>query len=200
MYFWGRVPFNTYYGPRGPFLLWIKYYLSNRQQKVIIDGTSSYPSNVISGEPQGTVLAPILCLCFVNDIPLNVTSKIRLYADDILLYRRIISHEDCTLLQNDINNLIKWSIDWQLLFNFDKCEFLWITNKLSPTVTTYNMESKIIKQVSSVKYLGITINEKLQWAEHISNITKKASNTLGFLHRNLKHCPPHISKAHVINL
>ena len=43
--------------------------------------------------------------------------------------------------------------------------------------------------------LGITINEKLQWAEHISNITKKASNKLGFLHRNLKHCPPHIKSS-----
>jgi len=63
-----------------------------------------------------------------------------------------------TLLQNDINYLIKWR---QLLFNFNKCEFLRITNKLSPKATTYNMESNIIKQVSSVKYLGITINELL---------------------------------------
>ena len=39
------------------------------------------------------------------------------------------------------------------------------------------------------------MNEKLQWAEYISNITKKASNTLGFLHRNLKHCPPHIKSS-----
>ena len=53
----------------------------------IIDGTSSDPSVVTSGVPQGTVLAPLLFLCFVNDIPLNVTSKIKLYADDILLYR-----------------------------------------------------------------------------------------------------------------
>ena len=112
-----RVPHNrlcnklSYYGIRGPLLLWIKHYLSNRQQKVIIDGTSSYPPNVTSGVPQGTVLAPLLFPCFVNDITLNVTSKIRLYADGILLYRRIISHEDCTLLQNDINNLIKWSKD-----------------------------------------------------------------------------------------
>ena len=138
-----RVPHNrlcnklSYYGIRGPLLLWIKHYLPNRQQKVIIDGTSSYPSNVISGVPQGTVLAPLLFLCFINDIPLNVTSKIRLYADDILLYRRIISHEDCTLLQNDIDNLMKWSKDWQLIFNLNKCKFLWITNKLSPTVTTH---------------------------------------------------------------
>ena len=50
------------------------------------------------------------------------------------------------------------------------------------------MDAKSIKQVSSAKYLGITINEKLQWAEHISNITKKASAILGFLHRNLNEC------------
>ena len=54
------------------------------------------------------------------------------------------------------------------------------------------MDTKSIKQVSSAKYLGITINEKLQWTEHISNITKKASATLGFLHRNLNKCPSFI--------
>ena len=69
--------------------------------------SSSYPSNVISGVPQGTVLAPLLFLCLVSDIPLNITSKIRLYANDILLYRRITFHKDCTLLQNEINSLIK---------------------------------------------------------------------------------------------
>jgi len=47
-------------GIRGPLLLWIKHYLSNRQQRVIIDGSSSYPSKVISGVPQGIVLAPLL--------------------------------------------------------------------------------------------------------------------------------------------
>ena len=54
------------------------------------------------------------------------------------------------------------------------------------------MDTKSIKQVSSAKYLGITISEKLQWAEHISNITKKASATLGFLHRTLNKCPSFI--------
>ena len=61
-----RVPHNrlcknlSYYGIRGPLLLWIKHYLLNRQQNVIIDGISSYPSIVTSGVPQGTVLAPLL--------------------------------------------------------------------------------------------------------------------------------------------
>ena len=108
-----RVPHNrlceklSYYGISGPLLLWIKYYLFNRHQRVIIDGFSSYPSVVSSGVPQGTVLAPLLFLCFVNDIPLNVTSKIKLYADDILLYRTISSIDHCTQLQRDIDSLIK---------------------------------------------------------------------------------------------
>ena len=57
------------------------------------------------------------------------------------------------------------------------------------------MNTKTIKQVTSAKYLGITINEKLRWAEHISNISKKANATLGFLHRNLKKCPSFIKNS-----
>jgi len=82
--------------------------------------------------------------------------------------------------------MIKWSKFGNYFFNFDKIEFLRITNEHPPILTTYNMESNIIKQVSSVKYLGITMNKNFQ---HISNIT---NNTLGFLHRILKICPPHI--------
>ena len=73
--------------------------------------------------------------------------------------------------------------------------FLRITNKLHPTVSTYTMETNIIKQATSVKYLGITINEKLQWSEHISKITNKANGTLSFLRRNLKNCPSHIKSS-----
>ena len=81
-------------------------------------------------------ISPFTFLCFVNDIPLNVTSKIKLYADDILLYRTINLEADCTLLQKDINNLIKWSKDWQLLFNFDKYEFLLY---FQPTIWTLKL-------------------------------------------------------------
>ena len=196
-----RVPHSrlcnklSHYGIRGPLLSWIKHYLYNRSQKVTIDGTSSNSSIVTSGVPQGTVLAPLLFLCFVNDIPLNIASKIKLYADDILLYRKIETRDDQNLFQDDINRLVKWSKDWQLLFNFNKCEFLCITNKRSPLTITYRMDGTAIKQVSSVKYLGITINERLNWSEHISNISKKASSVLGFLHRNLKSSPPHIKES-----
>ena len=179
----------SFYGIRGPLLQWIRHYLTNRTQKVIIDGISSNPSTVTSGVPQGTVLAPLLFLCFVNDIPQLVTSKIRLYADDILLYNTIKSKEDCIPLQNDINKLATWSKQWQLLFNHEKCEHLRITNKLLPIISSYSISGDNIKEANSIKYLGVTINSKLNWSEHIAKITSKASSVLGFLQRNLKKCP-----------
>ena len=57
---------------------WIEDFLSNRTQKVLVNGEKSDPVNVLSGVPQGTVLAPLLFLCYVNDLPSLVKSKIRM--------------------------------------------------------------------------------------------------------------------------
>ena len=82
-----------------------------------------------SGVPQGTVLAPLLFLCFVNDIPASIQCKIRLYADYILLYSEISSTNDCIRLQNDINYLSNWFETWLLQFNPAKCMHLRISNR-----------------------------------------------------------------------
>ena len=95
-----------YYGIRGPILDWIKdLIISNKSQQVILDGCSSESLPVTSGVPQGTVLGPLLFLCFFNDIPDCISSNIRLYADDILLYRTINVMDDCVKLQDDLNAL-----------------------------------------------------------------------------------------------
>ena len=77
------------YGIRGGTLSWIENFLTGRLQQVIINGCSSNCTNVISGVPQGTVLAPLPFLCYINDLPENVISKVKLYADDVLLYNTI---------------------------------------------------------------------------------------------------------------
>ena len=97
-----------YYGIRGPILDWIKDFISNRSQQVILDGCSSESLPVTSGVPQGTVLGPLLFLCFVNDIPDCVSNNIRLYADEILLYRTINVMDDCVKLQDDLNAFQQW--------------------------------------------------------------------------------------------
>ena len=81
-----------------------------------MDGCSGASVPVISGVPQGTVLGPLLFLCYVNDIPNCVSSKIRLYADDILIYRVITCDTDSDELQKDLVSLQKWSDEWQMFF------------------------------------------------------------------------------------
>ena len=80
--------------------------------------------NVTSGVPQGSVLAPLLFLYFINDQPVDVKSKIKLYADDVLLYSIISSPDNCHQLQTNLNILTQWAKNWSMIFNPSKCEFL----------------------------------------------------------------------------
>ena len=95
---------------RGQTLIWIQDFLSNRTQEVILDGSSSETSTVLSGVPQGTVLGPLLFLIYINDLPQYVSpgTQVRLFADDSAVYRKINSPQDHEILQKDLKNLVKW--------------------------------------------------------------------------------------------
>ena len=94
-----------------------------------MDGKSSAQARVTSGVPQGSVLGPLLFLVFTNDLPDQVDSEVRLFADDCLLYRRVKSQADSAALQEDLDHLQRWEREWQMPFNTDKCEVLRVTNK-----------------------------------------------------------------------
>ncbi len=115
-----------HYGIRGLSGNWIKAFLSNRSQVVSINGSHSRRHPVVSGVPQGTDLAPVLFLLYINDISENIKSQIRLFADDGIIY------QDHVTLQEDLENLNNWANKWQLNFNFSKCYHLGITNKRDP--------------------------------------------------------------------
>ena len=74
-------------------------------------------------------------------------------------------------------------------FNSQKCEFLGITNKQHPILAQYTIQKETIREVTHAKYLGVTIDQKLSWSEHIKQITNKANRVKGFLQRNLYNCP-----------
>ena len=108
---------------------WIKAFLGNRSQQVVVNGQASNPAAVLSGVPQGTVLGPTLFLLYINDIPEGVHSKMRLFADDSIVYREILTPQDHISLNNDMDTLHQWATMWQMDFNVTKCAVLSITTK-----------------------------------------------------------------------
>ena len=89
---------------------------------------------MLSGMPQGSVLGPLLFLCYINDITSDTSSSIKLYANDVLIYRIIDNEDNCKMLQRDLIDLLQiWAHKWNMSFNPVKCEFLWITNKQNRT-------------------------------------------------------------------
>ena len=80
-------------------------FLNNRHQIVLLKGGHSTPCKVLSGVPQGTVMALLLFLIYINDIPNSITIMLRLYADDTFLYSIINSTADCINLQTDLSTL-----------------------------------------------------------------------------------------------
>ena len=134
----------NHYVIRGSLLEWLKHFLSNSQQRVIVNGEQSDPADVTSGVPQGTVMAPLLFLCYINDLPDNIISLVRLYADDVILYRPIHSEEDCHHLQQDLLMLEEWATMWEMSFNIQKCKFLQITNKINPIHFQYTLNNETL--------------------------------------------------------
>ena len=98
--------------------MWVKSWLCNRQKRVVLDGSASADSPVISGVPQGTVLGPLIFLLYVNDISAKVSpqTSIKLFADECLLYRTINSNAGERQLQQDLDTIIEWSNTWLMRF------------------------------------------------------------------------------------
>ena len=113
------------YGISGKLYEWIKQFLCGRTQTVVVDGKKSMSMPVISGVPQGTVLGPILFLLYVNDMDMNIKhSKINSFADDTRISKRISTMDDCSLLQEDLEYVIEWSKENNMMLHEDKFELL----------------------------------------------------------------------------
>ena len=108
------------YGIRGKLLKWIESFLSDRKQRVVLGNQKSNWEPVTSGIPQGSVLGPILFTIFINDMPEVVESLMKLFADDAKIFKAIKSFKDISVIQEDINKLLKWSTKWQLPLNINK--------------------------------------------------------------------------------
>ena len=132
------IPKLKYYGIIGPISPWIESFLAERPRQVVINGSASIPIQVSSRLPQGIVLGPLLFLLYINDLPNNLTSNVRLFADDCLLYLPVKSDNDTSLLQNYLLKVEKWQNTRLMKCNLTKCFTMTLASrKLIPNLYTF---------------------------------------------------------------
>ena len=179
------------FGIDGRLLKFLKNYLCDREQCVLIDGIKSSTIPVHSGVPQGSIIGPILFVLFINDLPQGIdeNSNIALYADDTKLWRTIKSDSDVSQLQKDIDYLNTWSIRNKINFNLTKCKVLPIKSKSSPlemlpfVAYHYYLAGNLLEYADSEKDLGVIINKSFNFNEHCNIILTKANQKYGLLKR-----------------
>ena len=148
--------------------------MTHRLQRVVVNGTYSDWLSVRSGVPQGSVLGPLLFLLYIDDLHNIVRhSKLKLYADDVPLYREIKSEADCQLLQEDLDQICSWANKWQLRLNASKCEALLISNKRKAISFEYFVNHSPLAWRSTVKYLGVLLRSNLSWSTTVNMFQPK---------------------------
>ena len=141
----------------------------------MIVGEFSPEVPVTSGVPQGSVLDPLsLFLLYINDLPENVESQVRLFADDTAVYLNVKIQNDNNILQNDLNILQEWERTWDIEFKPSKCQVLHISRQ------SIHSHHGITLEPVGARYLGVSISKDRTWNTHIKEILSKVNFTLGF--------------------
>ena len=153
------------YGIKGDLLKWIRDFLTDRKQRVVIGDKMSSWKPVTSGIPQGSVLGPILFTIFINDMPEAVDSLMKLFADDANIFKAIESIGDVTLIQDDLNKLLGWSNIWQLPLNISKCKAMHY-GKGNPE-HSYQMGDTPLATDTTETDVGVTTDTELNFRLHM---------------------------------
>ena len=173
------------YGISGKLLNWIKAFLTNRKQRVILGNATSDWVDVTSGVPQGSVLGPLLFLIYINDMPDGVRNICKMYADDTKL---ISDSEHASELQKDLDNIMDWTQRWLMKLNIGKCKVMHLgknnTNVPYTLPNHDNTSSKHTLEVTkSERDLGIQIDDKITFEDQTNIAVGKANNMIGMLKR-----------------
>jgi Reverse transcriptase (RNA-dependent DNA polymerase)/Endonuclease-reverse transcriptase len=165
---------------------WIGNFLCNRVQRAKVGRTLSEEVRVTSGVPQGSVVGPLLFDIYIDDLAKSVKSKVRLFADDSVLYREIKNEEDKKILQEDIDAVGKWVAINKMGLNVGKCKVVCFNKGRKACDGEYKADGSALETVNSYKYLGVVFARNLEWKEHIERVSKKGITALNFVMRQLR--------------
>ena len=170
------------YGVGGKLLAWISDFLQGRRQRVNVDGELSSWRQVESGIPQGSVLGPLCFLVYVNDIPREINSPMKMFADDTKIYGEVSTTDKVMTLQKDLDAVARWTSVWQLPLNTAKCQSLHLGGR--NTGHQYHIGDVLIEGVKEERDLGVIIDDKLTFHCHTGLVMKKANAVLAVIKKS----------------
>ena len=176
-------------------LLLFRDYLSGRRQFVNIDGYHSTQRALTLGVPQGSILGPILCLVFINDLPAALQHSVAdIYAISYFTHYMAAPNDISEGLQTDIDEIMNWSADNKMILNESKTKSMLVTGKrlgkkVEQSTLQLHVNSTELEQVSSHKLLGVTIDNQLTFDQHIENLCTKLSQRIAVLRKIRRSLP-----------
>lgn len=173
------------YGCDEKAIKWFQNFLSKRKQCVKINEVISDPTEVNYGLPQGSKLANLLFIIFINDLRFNLKhSKISMYADDCMIY---VSDNDIDHAKAQLNDDLMRVDDWlkfnKLSLNTEKCNTMIFNDKKDESNMSIKIGNEIINRVDCIKYLGVYIDDELNFEGHYDKLLKKINKRVGLMRR-----------------
>ena len=165
-------------GLGGRMLDWMKDYLTDREMRTSVRNEKSEWRRVTSGVPQGSVLAPVMFLIYINDMPEGVRSYMSMFADDAKLMKKVKDKEDCEDLQRDLDKVYEWSQTWEMEFNAKKCHVMELGKSKNRPTKSYKMGNEPMNVSHEEKDLGVTFQDTLSPEKHINRLFGQAYGTL----------------------
>ena len=161
-------------------------FLNLRKQRFVLNGQYSSWTSIEAGVPQGLKPGPLLFLIYINNPSEDLTINVKLFADETSLFSIVRNmNMSTTNLNNDLNKIKNWAFQWKMNFNPDPIiQAQEVIFWRKPQKTNHNQvyfNHNSVKQVSSQKHLGMYLDTKLNFQEHLNNLLSKVSKTIGLL-------------------
>ena len=178
------------YGINDKLLKLLEHYLTDPRKRVVLNDQTSSWQNIYAGVPQGYVLGPLLFLIYINDLPAGLTSMCKIFADDTSLSKVNDKSNSNTKLNSDIAKISKLAFQWKMSFNpnpnkqaIEVC----FSNKCDKgNYPPLHFNSTKVQVADSHKHLGLVLDSKLNFNEHIESKIAKCKKIIGLMKKHFQ--------------